>query len=568
MRTAAIILLLLHVILLVWSARRLSPTSNEPAHLAAGLCHLTFGRFEPYRVNPPLTRMVAALPLLVVSPETDWKSFHDGPGARPVFSMGLDFVAANGEQTVWLVTLARWSCIPFSIIGAYFAYRWSRMLSGPAAGLLTLTLWCFSPCMLAHGALITPDRAAAAMGLVCAFFFWRYLREPTWAWAIVSGVTLGLAELTRSTWCLLFGLWPLIWAIQCVMRIGSVHLRSSRALLQMTVIVGLGIYVLNMGYGFEGTWTQLGKFEFVSRTLGGSELSAGGSANRFRGTVLESIPVPLPGNYVVGIDVQKRDFEKFGHPSYLRGTWREQGWWYYYIYAALVKLPAGTWCLIAAGLCWCRRRGTAFVEILPLVAPPVAILLLVSSQTGINHHFRYVVPALPFLFVLLGHLASVAAGCPRRTRFVLMAVVWMVISSVMTFPHSLSYFNEPAGGPLNGHAHLANSNIDWSQDLLILKEWIDDHGPAGPVYSAIDCPYDPRAIGVDCRPFADAVDAAVSAQTGATWFAVSVNYVRGYGFRAPAGADQRFLQVTPTDCAGYSIYLYRCPGGLPPAALR
>lgn len=43
---------------------------------------------------------------------------------------------------------------------------------------------------------------------------------------------------------------------------------------------------------------------------------------------------------------------------------------------------------------------------------------------------------------------------------------WFVASSLWIYPHSLSYFNESIGGPLNGPEHLLGSNVDWGQDLL------------------------------------------------------------------------------------------------------
>lgn len=60
----ALLLLLMHAGLLAWSIPRHSPTIDEMGHLAAGLSHWEFGRFDLYRVNPPLVRMVAALPLM------------------------------------------------------------------------------------------------------------------------------------------------------------------------------------------------------------------------------------------------------------------------------------------------------------------------------------------------------------------------------------------------------------------------------------------------------------------------------------------------------------------------
>lgn len=67
---------------------------------------------------------------------------------------------------------------------------------------------------------------------------------------------------------------------------------------------------------------------------------------------------------------------------------------------------------------------------------------------------------------------------------------WIIASSLWIYPHSLSYFNESIGGPLNGPYHLLGSNTDWGQDLLYLKKWNQQIAPDDLTlvinYSAID----------------------------------------------------------------------------------
>ena len=46
---------------------------------------------------------------------------------------------------------------------------------------------------------------------------------------------------------------------------------------------------------------------------------------------------------------------------------------------------------------------------------------------------------------------------------------WIIASSLSIYPHSLSYFNELVGGPLNGANHLLGSNVDWGQNLHYLQ---------------------------------------------------------------------------------------------------
>ena len=211
-------MLLVHAVLVAWIAFRTSPTLDELGHLPAGLYSWRFGRFDVYRVNPPLVRTWAALPVVLSGPELRWSNYRDGPGARPEWNLGREFIAANDRgdrRWLWYFIIARWTCIPLSVIGGFVCWRWAGELYGPAAGLLALTLWCFCPKVLAWAATIGPDAGAAAMGVAAAYLYWRWLREPTWARAVAAGAGLGLALLTKTTWIVLFAVWPLLWVVWC-----------------------------------------------------------------------------------------------------------------------------------------------------------------------------------------------------------------------------------------------------------------------------------------------------------------------------------------------------------------
>src|SRR5439155_1508007 len=129
----------------------------------------------------------------------------------------------------------------------------------------------------------------------------------------------------KSTWVLLFLLLPALWAVWTWCR-PPARLRSPLACraLQLGLILVIGVAMINLGYGFEGSFQRLGEFTFISESLGGPAahgLQASQAGNRFAGQWLGAMRVPLPRNYVLGMDVQKRDFER--RPlSYLRGEWR------------------------------------------------------------------------------------------------------------------------------------------------------------------------------------------------------------------------------------------------------
>jgi hypothetical protein len=174
-RAAALALLIVHAALIARIGYVNSPAMDEVGHLPAGLSHWVSGRFDLYRVNPPLVRSLAALPVLCAHPTKDWSHYFQGPYARAEFSVGADFLEANGARSFWLFTLGRWGCIPLSSLGGWICYRWAGELYGPYSGLLALTLWCFDPNILANAAQITPDAGAAALGCLAGYAFWHWL---------------------------------------------------------------------------------------------------------------------------------------------------------------------------------------------------------------------------------------------------------------------------------------------------------------------------------------------------------------------------------------------------------
>jgi hypothetical protein len=400
----------------------------------AGLSHWKFGRFEVYRVNPPLVKMVAALPVMAAGYEEDWSGFYDGPGARPEMAMGLDFLAANGERSFFLFMIARWACIPFSWIGAATCFLWARDLYGRPAGVMACGLWCFEPNILAHASVMTPDMGGTALGVAACYTFWKWLKNPTWSQAAITGVVLGLAELCKTTLILFYPLWPMLWLIyRWPDRANMVAVDWLREIGMLALRMIIGLYVLNLGYGFEGTGGELRDFQFVSSLFTGrdageknraSDEKAGAEetlpGNRFATSWLGVLPVPLPKNYVLGIDIQQKDFEFYDRRSYLRGEWQDRGWWYYYIYAALIKVPLALWCLgifaLIAQLSNMRAVTAAGVadytpdaarDCLVLLLPPLIIFLVASAKAGFSEHFRYVLPCFPFLFIWISQCVTV-----------------------------------------------------------------------------------------------------------------------------------------------------------------
>jgi hypothetical protein len=565
------VVLIVHSLMLGWSITWQSPTLNEPGHLASGVALWELGRFDTYRVNPPLVRAVASLPVVVAGCKTNWDRLFCGAGLRCEFDIGMDFIRSNGADSVRLFNLARWACIPFSVLGGLCCYIWGRALCDASSGLLACVLWCFTPNVLAAGQVIAPDMGGASLGLLASYAFWQWLKRLSWESASVAGATFGLALLARSPWIILFALWPVLWGMIFLwrMRTNDMVARLRDQISQLTSILLLALYLLHSGYLFDGSMTRLGDYQFVSRRLGNPQPGEQ-SGNVFKYSWLGCVPIPLPKEFLLGLDYQKKDFEAFSEPSYLRGEWRRTGWWYYYIYGFAVKVPLSILCLVSIAACLSvvGFRSYHVNDIAgwgTLCVPGVVTIVILSCQPSLNHHFRYALPMCGPLIVFAGSIPYSARKCEVRLRAVLLSItavciLSLICSTLTSAPRFISFFNILAGGARNGNRHMIHSNLDWGQGLYFLKEWLQEQKIDKPIRLAYYGYFDPADIGIDyipatCGPSWSTAASPPKEDSGL--LVISVNYLVGDQWRLVKGCDYReFEQRIPIHICGDCLYVY------------
>lgn len=626
---AVTLLLTFHVTLAVRSLVLENPTVDEVVHLPAGITYWQTGSFRLYHHNPPLIKLIAALPVLGMDDlrvpyDSKLSGWNDEPPNKAAFAHA--FLQGNAGHYFELFARARLMIPLFSVLGGLVVFFWAKSLYGAGGGLLSLALWIVCPNILAHCRLVTTDVGATALGALATYVFWHYLKRPTWLKAVLAGLCLGIAQLSKFSLILLYGIWPLLGVVHWLANVnrGAIFKGLAGGLGRWALMFVLSIFVIDAGYAFEGVGIPLGKYEFVNKAFvrdvppgmwrpsSPDPLLNGAyhyTVNRFRGTWLDPLPVPLPKHYMLGFDDQKLEAdgvpEKYldpksnrdepkGYPVYLDGELRQKSWWYYYFLTLIYKVPEGTWALVLASLVVMvtssRSRASWFDELTVLIMPAV-ILFVMSVYTNINIGLRYVLPIFPYVFISAGKLVPWAAGMKERAQrraagiFVGVSLAATCGATLWIAPHFLAYFNVVSGGPSNGSAHLIDSNLDWGQDLVGLKRWLDANAPGERVGLAYFGQINPNVFwgrkeggfpwflppplpGTTLPEALPKSYAKGRLEPGL--YAVSASLVRGLPWRvyddelprwAPRSvwidAYAYFQELTPFAKIGYSIFLYR-----------
>ena len=462
-------------------------TIDEYVHLPVGLHALHTGDLRQDPINTHVPRMLAALALA-----DDPPVFAPPPDAA-VWGLGGYFMEANVDAYQTIYERARRSTIVLALLAALVMAKWTFELYGSGAALVALALFAFSPSLLAHGHLVTLDMAGV-LGFVLALYAnWRFLAAPSWRLAALLGVTIGAANLLKLSGSVLVAMILATWAIRVFAERRGPRSSSRTPTPTLAAWVGLlavcgsaTLATLNLGYGFDGTFDLLRN----------AALAPGGKLDSLAGA-LPWLRLPLPQAFVNGMDMAM-EVGKGQEPSYfLAGELSADGWWYYHLaaFAGKCPLPVLLAALFSLGA-WLAgfSRGTRdYAVFVPVVLLFAANSMLNSLAIG-ERHVLAVYPLLfvgmaPWLVAGLSELGSVAllwrgsarvsgstAALALGSAAALVSVtvlLWTGAGTLAVAPRYLQFFNEAVGGPERGHRYLIDSNIDWGQDLIRLREYMD-----------------------------------------------------------------------------------------------
>jgi len=549
---AAVAALLIAVFIALASSIALekSNTWDEPAHILSGYAYLNEGNETlSSAFHPILGRSIVALfPSLLLDLDYNAEVRPEGEKGSNFLGYSLKFIyenRADGEKVLFLARLG--NILVGALLGVY-VFIWSKRLWGVKGALLSLLVYVLSPNILAHSSLATTDITVTAFFFIAAYYLYRLISEgPTPARAAGAGIAIALAMTSKHTSVMLL---PVVGVcfVMGLRRERPLKVLSCYALLAVTVL-----FVIWAVYGFrfhtEGPNYHPPDWQLIS----------GSPLHPFFG-LLRRLRL-LPELYLYGLESIMVGAGS-GRAAFLFGMYSTTGWWYYFIAAFFIKTPVPTLVLIAAALVYLTRDGQGRRKAVFPLALAAMIFVAVSSQ-NVNIGLRHVLPAYPFLFIVIGYVSCIRTESKRIARVSLCAVLlFYLYTAISIHPDQLAYFNEIVGGPDNGYRYLADSNIDWGQDLKGLKRYMDEHGIER-IYLAYFGFSDPGYFGIkyDYLPSYAIMNPVTSKKEVRLegWFAISATMLEGV-YLADRDLYGLFRRLRPVGNVGHSILIYRLEG--------
>jgi 4-amino-4-deoxy-L-arabinose transferase-like glycosyltransferase len=462
---------------MVTTAVAQTPTIDEPVYVGTAVVYVRRHSLRYNPEHPPLGKLIIASGLAFTHARLD-------PGfAGPQEELGQRLLYESGNDARRLMLAARLPMIALTLLFGLVVFAFARDLVGSAGGLVALTLYAFSPDLIAHGSLATLDVPAAGFVLTSAWLLWRARRRP-YLYLPLAGVALGAAEATKMS---------ALPAVPVLLALAFWSVRSRRGV-RSAALAAAGLALVAVGV----VWATYLAVDPRLRWAAPANVPV---VHGLRGFVADRLPLPRP--YRDGMRIQF-GFEHVKYGGFLFGRKYVGPLWYYLPAALLVKTPLGMLALWLSGavamVTLPRLRPVA-----PYVLVPAAVLLAAVLDDSRDFGTRYAIFVPMFLAVAAAGLAAVRW---RWTHVAATALLlYVVVSSLRTYPYYLPYSNEAFGGPSKTYLRLHDSNVDWGQDLGRLADrlrqrypgrpvWLVYKGSGVPSYYGIHAP-DPRGVPPD-----------------------------------------------------------------------
>jgi hypothetical protein len=495
-----------------WFVQTQSLTYDEPAHIIAGVDGWRHGRFEHWNDHPPLGRLWLTLPIRSLDSQFIWRQTPTGYRIESM-QPGPEEMAARTRPMNTLLGI-------FLGLALWFAAR--RLFSEGTAN-VALALFVFTPSLIAHFSVVTTDGIGTLFIFLVAYQLVRWRHRPNWFHTALVGLALGgllLAKYYAPPLVLLaLVLMPLLKPEEVSFRPALWNWKQTLAALVLALVT------LWAGYFFHVSHFHVGDGQ-VTATFPNRGLKTWATKSHLH---LDTV-VPA-GEYFEGLrDVAISN--KRGRPAWFFGKiYPTGGIKLYYPAAIVLKWPTILIALVMASLLMGVRKVCRAPADLLVMCAFALVFLVFAIQSKYDIGERHILPLYPFALLIAGSIWEHVKALPAKVGFdvhtwwgvrtinfnivaLLLVLALNAADALRVAPDYLTYFNILVK-PTNSWRYLTDSNLDWGQGLIALREYELRH-PDQSLRLAYFGSVNPALYGVRAIPLAPGDHAAGKIVIGAS----------------------------------------------------
>ena len=490
-KIVVILLLIINISLISFSAYDESVNWDEVCYLGMGKYIFETGNFKTdgsishapfsYYINS-LFLYPLEIPNEIISKQSCWDR---GPE-----------ILFRSKNPIRLLFLIRFPLILLSALLGLYVFKWSKKLYGVKAALFALFVYSFSPNIISTAMVALTDFSVVCFSFISMYYFWEFCKKST-AWnLIIVGIFTGIALISKITALFLIPIYIIL---------GLIYMKRifSERIINLLLIFLIAFFIIFISYG--------ARFDTISNSIPDhytdrayQEIRSkinNDNAKDFVFFVIEKIPIPAPTYFIVIGDVVFHSSR--GLNGYLFGEIYEPSNkpFSYFFWVLLLKTPIPTMIFLILSLILFKNiERKKFINEFFLIFP-MFFFFVPFIFNNVSYDLRHILTIFPFIFVFLSKVINIPLKNKIFFRSIIIILcVWYVISSIMVYPHYISYFNEfvPSG---EGYNYLLGTNIDAGQDLIRLNKYLKQHkidkinfsfhGGIDPSYYEIDYDYMP-----------------------------------------------------------------------------
>ncbi len=451
---------------------------DETAHVGAGYSYVATHEYRLNPEHPPLVKDLAGI-AVGLSGIDDSQALNSDSWTKAVngqWDFGRELIYFSGNDADSMTRAARLPMLIFFVIAAIFVFKWARELYGDRAGFIALTLFAFSPTVLAHSRFVTTDVAALFGVVIVTYSFVKYLQKQNKINLLVVGLAFGVAQLLKFSLVLLIPYLLILAIIYALLH-------------KKWKVVGGTILIMVIGYLFV-VWPfyyrHVQNYAPEKQKADMEQTLSNFKVRPLADTVIYFSDKPIVramAQYSFGVLMVTQRVAG-GNTAYFLDNVSAEGDAEYFPLMYLVKEPLAYWVLVLLGLMFLVKQKMGrwkdwlkdhFVEVAMLAW--IALYWGTSIVGSLNIGIRHMLPVYPFTIILVSGLLIGFLKDNVRWKLALVTILlgWYVFETVNVHPAYLTYYNQAVGGPLGGRKIAVDSNLDWGQDLKRLSDWVKEN---------------------------------------------------------------------------------------------